>query len=95
MYRLDSATGDADAHRDCPSPRGNRYAADFQRRYGQRIEHLKDVHLARSGPDADFVTVSSCRVFRGSSAERDARHRQAMNDFEDTLRELEHEFGGY
>lgn len=51
--------------------------------------------LHRSGPDADFITVSSPRVFSGPSAERDARHRKAMNDFEDTLRGLKHESGGY
>ncbi len=94
-YRLEYATRDADAHHDCPSQRGKRYAADFRQRYGKRIQHLKDVHLARSGPDPDFIILTDCRTFMGSTAERDARHRKAMSDFEPTLRALEHEFGGY
>ncbi|MDQ2892099.1 MAG: hypothetical protein M3R64_03275 [Pseudomonadota bacterium] len=95
-YRLEYATRDADAHHDCPTRRGDRYAADFQRRYGKRIQHLKNVHLARSGrPDPDFIILTDCRMFNGSAAERDARHRKAMNDFEGTLRKLEQEFGDY
>jgi len=94
-YRLEYAKRDADAHHDCPSRRGNRYAADFKKRYGERIDRLKSVHLARSGPDPDFVVVTDCRRFIGSAAERDARHRQAMDDFKQTLRLLEREFGNY
>lgn len=94
-YRLEYETRDADAHYDCRSRRGDRYAADFQKRFGKRIQHLKAVHVARSGPDPNFMILSSCRVFTGSSVERDVRHRRAMNDFEDNLRKLEREFGGY
>ncbi|VWX54621.1 hypothetical protein NOVOSPHI9U_690001 [Novosphingobium sp. 9U] len=94
-YRLEYATREADAHHDCPSPRGNHYAADFKRRYGERIRRLKEVHLTRSGVDPDFLVLSSCRRFIRSVSERDARHRQAMADFEVTLRGLEKEFGGY
>jgi hypothetical protein len=39
--------------------------------------------------------LADCRRFVGSTAERDARHRKAMDDFEPTLRALEQEFGGY
>lgn len=94
-FRLEYATRDADAHHDCPSPRGDDYAADFRKRYGQRIEHLKQVHVARSGPDPDFIILTDCRGFTGSMVERDAQHRKAMKRFEPTLRALEQEFGGY
>jgi hypothetical protein len=94
-YRLEYASRDADAHHDCPSQRAARYAADFQQRYGERIKRLKEIHVSRSGADPDFIILTDCRGFTGSAAERDARHRKAMNDFEPTLRKLEQEFGGY
>lgn len=94
-YRLESLTGDADAHNYCPSRRRDRYTADFKKRYGGRIDRLKSVHLARSGPDASFIVLSSCQVSVASAAEQDARHRKAMDDFEGTLRSLEREFGNY
>jgi hypothetical protein len=93
--KLEYAKRDAAANNDCPSAAQKRYAADFERRYGQRIKRLMKVHLERSGPDPDFIMISSCRGFRGTMAERDALHRKGMKDFEPILRSLEQEFGGY
>lgn len=94
-YRLEYAKRDAAANHDCPSRTQRRYAADFERRYGERIKRLTEVHVARVGPDPDFVILADCRGTNAAMAVRNARHREAMEDFEPTLRSLEREFGGY
>jgi len=92
-WRLAAASQEASASHDCPSRRQKRYAADFVRRYGERIRQLKAIHVAQSGPDPDFVVVSNCRISSLSGAAQNARHREAMEAFAPRLRALEEDFG--
>lgn len=94
-YRLEYATRAASANHDCRSSRQKRYAAEFTRRYGERIRRLRQVHEAKSGPDPAFDILADCFRSTASPKQQNKRHREAMDAFEATLRDLEREFGGY
>lgn len=88
----------------CDRARAERYAADFDRRYGNRIEALKRSYHARFGPDRDFTVVNTCRLKRhqmldgtysyaiNEDAERE-EHQAAMDAFDATLKQLEDRYG--
>ena len=88
-YASTAATGS----RLCDRARSERYTAQFNKRYGERVRKMFSYHDATAGRDPDFIILSSCIRFHKSGKGQDSDHAIAMDRFETTLRKFEHDFG--
>ena len=89
------ASMSASANKDCRSARQAKYSADFERKYGERVARLEQVHVAKFGPDPGFISTTDCRRSMAPPNQQNRLHQNAMGEFEVTLRGLEIRFGGY
>ncbi len=78
----------ADGHALCDRKLAAKLAQRFERRYGARIQRLQAAHVARFGPDAEFIYITQCRriTSRGTLA-------AAFNGFDRKLHVLETVYG--